>query len=577
MKRKLSLALACLLLFLLSACQGGKTVTETHWAAAKKADNLESYVKEHVEQIDMEALKQEAREGKLDQQFKATALLCALEYQKDRADASTPGISRFRFDYPVSSEYAVRFLNQVNADEEAFWASMSDAFSPYDCFLPIFAAARDLDGPTLARLLSGASSAKTQFREAIDKWVEQNPARIVTTGEALTQCGYFDGWGLTKWSPTFLSPGTNTYRIQTDTIEEAFGYVSYLRSVILPPLVEKYGADTFAKPSAVTGGDCFSHPVMITVAKDSLSLQEPPAGGLPETIELDGKTVAAFYRNPTTGEFDDYLPSLQLMGGFLLALPEEEAPAVPSEADYYLVLTANFERGDFYKTAGGGNSRTQQVNSLTSVDLYDGATGAFLRHLGNLREKAPDTVYTSYGDTSLQYPVPTKPDVLVYMYHNINNPDAYISLVDNTPANGSTAEPGQAVIFGGWEITYHSARIVSEFESGMYVYSADEGEQFVIAKLTVTNRGLERDTFLPMVYYVNEDPFVQIADSAREKRYDCVDVLMYSPCLNNTTLDVGASKEGELIFKIPDALARSGEPLYLAVSLGSQIVYYPLS
>ena len=56
-------------------------------------------------------------------------------------------------------------------------------------------------------------------------------------------------------------------------------------------------------------------------------MQEPSDGGLPETIELEGKTVAAFYYNPGVGEFDDYLPSLQLMGGFLLALPEEEAPA----------------------------------------------------------------------------------------------------------------------------------------------------------------------------------------------------------------------------------------------------------
>ena len=125
------------------------------------------------------------------------------------------------------------------------------------------------------------------------------------------------------------------------------------------------------------------------------------------------------------------------MGGFLMALPEGEAPATPAEADYYLVLTAHFERGDYYKGATGKDTGTQQVNSLTSVDLYDAATGAFLRHLGNLRESAPDTVYASYGDTSLQYPVPTKSDVLLYLYHNVNDPDAYFSLLDNTPVNGS--------------------------------------------------------------------------------------------------------------------------------------------
>lgn len=575
MKRKLSLMAVCLLLFLLSACQS-KTVTETHWTAAKKAGGLENYVKEQAENIDMEALKQEAQEGDLEQQFKATALLCALEYRQDLADGSTPSLSRFRFSYPVGSEYATRFLSQVNTDSEAFWASMGDAFSPYDCYPPIFAAAKELDGPTLVNLLAGDPPGKTQFKEAIDQWVEQNPGRIAAVGDDLTKAGYFDEWAISKWSSTFLHPTTNSYRIQADTVEDAFGYVAYLRDVMLPPLVEKNGTGSLVKPSEITGEDYFSSSVMIAVNNDSLSLQEPSDSGLPETIELEGKTVAAFYYNPGTGEFDDQLPSLQLMGGFLLALPEEEAPATPAEANYYLVLTAHFERGDFYKGANGKDTGTQQVNSLTSVDLYDAATGAFLRHLGSLRELAPDTVYASYDDTSLQYPVPTKSDVLLHMYHNINDPDAYISLVNNSPVNGSTVEPGQPVQFGGWEITYRSARIVSEFEYGMYVFSADEGKQCVLADLTVTNRGLDSDTFLPVVYYPNEDPVLYVTDSGRENRYDCVDVMLYSPCLNNRTVEPGSSKEGELVFQIPESLAQSGEPLYIAVTMGSQVVYYPL-
>ena len=395
MKRKLSLMAVCLLLFLLSACQS-KTVTETHWAAAKKAGGLENYVKEQAENIDMEALKQEAQEGDLEQQFKATALLCALEYRQDLADTSTPSLSRFRFGYPVGSEYATRFLSQVNTDSVAFWGSMGSAFSPYDCYLPIFAAAKELDGPTLVNLLAGDPPGKTQFKEAIDQWVEQNPGKLAAVGEDLTKAGYFDEWAISKWSSTFLHPATNSYRIQADTVEDAFGYVAYLRDVMLPPLVEKNGMGFLVKPSEITGEDYFSSSVMIAVSNNSLTLQEPSDSGLPEAIELEGKTVAAFYYNPGTGEFDDQLPSLQLMGGFLLALPEEEVPATPTEADYYMVLTAHFERGDFYKGANEKDTGTQQVNSLTSVDLYDAASGAFLRHLGNLRELAPDTVYASY-------------------------------------------------------------------------------------------------------------------------------------------------------------------------------------
>ena len=261
--------------------------------------------------------------------------------------------------------------------------------------------------------------------------VEQNPGRIVAVGQDLVEAGYFDKWAISKWTSTFLHP-TNSYRIQTDTLEDTFGYVAYLRDVILPPLVEKDGTGSLVKPSEITGEDYFSSSVMIAVNNNSLTLQEPSDSGLPDAIELEGETVAAFYYNPGTGEFDDYLPSLQLMGGFLLALPEAAAPTAPAEADYYLVLTPHFERGA-YNGATGKDTGIQQVNSLTSVDLYDAATGAFLRHLGNLRELAPDTVYASYDDTSLQY----KSDVLLHLYHNINDPDAYFSLLDNTPVNGS--------------------------------------------------------------------------------------------------------------------------------------------
>lgn len=571
MKRKLLLAAACLMLLVLTACQS--STAETCWKAAQKAGGLEDYVKEQAENIDMEALKQEAAEGKLDQQFKATALLCALEYQLDRADEATPAIPRFQFDYPVSSAYASQFLNRVNTEGEAFWLSMKDAFSPYDCYLPIFAAAKDLDGPTLVKLLEGAPEDKAKFRDAVDKWIEQNPGRIIDVGSALTEYGYFEDWDLTEWNPVFVRPETN--QIRTDTAEDAFRYVAYLRDVVIPPLASKYGTDTYMETSEVTGEEYFSHPVMVSIQKEGLSLQAP-GDALPETIDIAGKTVVAFYRNPTAGNFEDYLPELQLMGGFLLALPPEEVPATLAEADYYLVLTADFQTGDFYQTYGGSSTGIQQVASRTSVDLYDAASGTFLRHLGTVLETPPDTVYANYGEESLRYPVATPSDVLTYLYHHINEPDAYVSLVDHTPVNGSELAKDEPVIFGNWEITYHSAKIVKEFESGYFIYTAKDGHQFVMADLTVTNRGLQSDTFLPMLYYINEDPIVQIADSSRENLYDCVDALSYSACLNGNTLDPSESKDGVVLFEIPDELVQSGEALYLAVSLDKQIVYYPL-
>ena len=571
MKRKLLLTAACLLLVLLSACQA-KSTTETCWDAAKKAGGLEDYVKEQSDAIDVEALKQEAQAGDLSQQFKATALLCSLEYQQ--AKASDSSTARFLFDYPVSGQFAADFLNQVNTDADGFWASMEGAFSPYDCYLPILAAARDLDSQTLAKLLD-APSDKSKFLDAVKKWVDANPGKLTDIGDTLLASGYFDGKSLTDIRSAYCSLSDNSFKVRVDTAEDAFQYTAYVRDKLMPAVATETNRGVLMSISDVTGESYYEDPVMVTITGSGPSLQEP-GDGTPDPIELEGKTVAAFYRIANTEEFPDDLPALQLMGGFLINLSAEEAPASLAGADYYLVLTAHFEKGDFYQTAGGSNTKIQQVDSLTSVDLYDAATGAFLRHLGNVRETAPDSVVASYDDTSLRYPVTTSADVLAYMYHHVNDPDAYISLVDLTPVNGSVVDADTPVTFGGWEITYHSAQIVKEFTSGMYIYSAHDGKQFVKAALTITNRNLEKDTFLPMIYYIGQDPIVQVADSSKQNLYDCVNAITYSACLNNTTLEPGESEDGDLLFEIPDELAQSGEPLYIAVSLDKQIVYYPL-
>lgn len=573
MKRKLTLAVSCLLLVVLTACQS-KSASELHWLAAKKAGSLEDYVKEQADSIDKEALAKEAQEGDLSQQFKATALLCALEYRQDKPD----NLTRFQFHYPATAEQAASFLNQVNADPDAFWASMEDAFSPYDCYLPILASAQEIDGATLAKLLDGPSD-KAKFVTAVETWIQERPGCLASVGSSLLDAGYFEGRDLGDLRSRFFSRSANITKIHVDTPEQAMDYVAFLRGGLVPVLAEGHASNPFTTASEITGEDYFYDPVMIAIDGNGPTLQEPAEDGLPETIELEGRKVAALYRNPTAGEFDDPLPSLQLMGGFLLALPEGEAPATLAEADYLLVLTADFEKGDFYKSGGGygKDTKVQQVNSRTKVDLYDAKTGAFLRHIGTVIEKAPDTVYASYDEVSLQYPVPASSDLLAYLYHNVNNPDAYTSLVDHTPENGSVLEIGTPVIFANWEITYHSAKVIKDFTSGMYIYSPHDGKQFVHGTFTITNKGLEKDSFMPMIYYVDQDPIVRVADSAKANLYDCVDLMTYGKCLNGASLEVGESKDGELFFEVPADVASSGEPLYIAVSLGDQIVYYPLS
>ena len=166
-------------------------------------------------------------------------------------------------------------------------------------------------------------------------------------------------------------------------------------------------------------------------------------------------------------------------------------------------------------------------------------------------------------------------DVLSFIYHNLNNPDRYVTLIDHTEGKEAGLQGGEPVILGNWEITYHSGQIVKSFDEGLFRYTAKDGYQYVRAEISVKNLGAAEDIFLPLVYRVGEDPVVQIKDAAGKKSFDCVHAINDSRCLNSTLLQAGESKQGELIFEVPDRILGK-KPLYVAVSLGNQRVKYQL-
>lgn len=55
---------------------------ESRWSAARKGGSLEKYVKDNMDALDIEALQEVAEnaEAPLEQQFKAIAMMCMLEY-----------------------------------------------------------------------------------------------------------------------------------------------------------------------------------------------------------------------------------------------------------------------------------------------------------------------------------------------------------------------------------------------------------------------------------------------------------------------------------------------------------------
>ncbi|MCI8400861.1 MAG: DUF4352 domain-containing protein [Lachnospiraceae bacterium] len=572
------LALSLLCLAGMAGCQGGSgTVADKVWKEARKEDSLEKYITEHTNEIDGEALWQEAEseDNPMADRFKATALLCAMEYSDPQygiREAWKKGV--FYADYPKTGELAGEFLKKVS-EGEAFWTALEEAFYPYDCFWPLLAAAEELDGATLQKLLEEVpqdSKYGSGLRESIDRWVKANPGRFSEVGEALVSCGYYDDWVSSQWKETYLYQSTDPYKIRTDTLTDALAYISCVRDDIMPLAEGKY----YSEESEILGESFYKTELTVTVAE---SLDLKPAGSdLPEFIETEGKKVVALYRNPQSEEFEGSPTPLRVLGDFMLQLPKEEYPSCAEEADYYLVLTSDMEYGGFYQTMGGGESGIQEVYSFTSVDLYEAGTGRFLRHLGQLTETAPDTVMADYGEQSLRYPELTAADVLTYLYRHINEPDAFRGLVDQTEGREEFAA-GETVIFGSWEITYHSGEIVKEFDETLFHFEAEDGYQYVRCYLTITNIGPKEETFLPLgsAYFGGRELSVQLVDMRRETGYDSVDLVTSFECMNGSYLEPAETKEGVLIFKLPQASARNPEELCLVFYLPGRVVYYPLT
>lgn len=585
MKKQTWIILGALILASLTGCGQKGTPAEIQWEAARKADDTAAYVTEHKDEL--EELKAEAEAGEsLGQQFKATALLCMAEYQENLSASDSPLLTGwvnhdvFQFDYPNTAGYADNYFAKIKTDEAAFWESLEDAYYPYDYFLPMLAATENMDGEILSKLLNGTgldSVCKTELDEAITAWVQNNPGKAPAVGDQLMELGYFDDWKDYDWTGTYLSKSTEPYLVRTNTADEALAYIIYMQDTFLPGMEGKVSIDNYRKTSETTGEEYYSTNIAVTIRED-LSLAEPAGENLPETIETEGKKVVALYHNPTAGEDVDAPPSWRILGDFLMGLPKEERPAAMAEADYYLVLTSDHQPGSYYQDTSGNDTKIRAVYSSSSLDLYDAATGAFLRHIGNIMENPSNTIFKNLSEEASQYPELAGADVLSYIYHHINDPDSYRTLLDHTSGLEAPLTPGSTGLLGPWEITTTSIEVVKSFEDGLFVYTANDGCQFVRAHLTVTNQGFQSDNFLSGSFHLNsaDGLYAGVIDESGENVYPAASTVTGGSNLNGKTLEPGETKEGTILFEVEENALNGNAPLYLTFYLGNQVLPYSL-
>lgn len=146
-----------------------------------------------------------------------------------------------------------------------------------------------------------------------------------------------------------------------------------------------------------------------------------------------------------------------------------------------------------------------------------------------------------------------KPDVI---------PDGFLSV-------------GESSELGNWEIVVTDFEITPEIVSSEYTsFSPDDGNQYAVVSVSITNNGKESDRFLPS-FALNSDVSATI-HYAGEYEFSPTVLLGYDSELHDTYLNPLSTKSGCISFEIPESVVESSESLVITFSQGRDSVTYSL-
>lgn len=141
-----------------------------------------------------------------------------------------------------------------------------------------------------------------------------------------------------------------------------------------------------------------------------------------------------------------------------------------------------------------------------------------------------------------------------------------------TETETETEAPVQQI--ADWKITFDGFSFTDRIDDEFMYFSPDQGNQYLTVSLSVENTGKKAGTFLPSIAFENDTTAtVYYAD---EYEYQPTGLLGYSDCLNASTINPLASKDGILAFSVPDLVADSDEPLKIVIAAGEEEIEFEL-
>lgn len=142
-------------------------------------------------------------------------------------------------------------------------------------------------------------------------------------------------------------------------------------------------------------------------------------------------------------------------------------------------------------------------------------------------------------------------------------------------SSGDLLSIGDNTTLGDWGILVTDFYYTDQINQSAYTYYyPDEGNQYAVATVRVSNNGTEAATFLPTPGLAN-DVRAKIYYAGKYE-YTATYLLGVNEDLHNATMNPLTAKEGIIVFSVPDAVVTGQESLSLVFSAGRNDITFSL-
>ena len=148
----------------------------------------------------------------------------------------------------------------------------------------------------------------------------------------------------------------------------------------------------------------------------------------------------------------------------------------------------------------------------------------------------------------------------------------------NSPSEAVTENPnlaiGDTAEIGSWSVSVTSFEYSTRIDNGYSYFSPDDGNQYAVVSMTVTNNGTSSATFWPSFSLGDDISGIVVYDGKYE--YSSTQLLAYDDDLHDESMNPLTTASGVIVFEVPETVVNGEGTLTITISAGSDSATFSL-